>query len=111
MTNIVDDIVFQIAKHFNRIFPDVKEFYVFGASVDGQLHEDEDIEIAVVFDVEDKSKREQIWPVIGKIETKFDTTIELYPYTTETLKNDEEIYNEILSSSIAYNSMGVKINN
>lgn len=111
MADIVDDIVFQIAKHFNRIFSDVKEFYVFGSSVDGKLHEDDDVEIAVVFEVEDKAKREQIWPVIGKIETKFDATIELYPYTTETLKKDEEIYNEILSHSVAYNSMGIKINN
>jgi len=108
MTNKVDDIVFQIAKQFNRIFTDVKGFYVFGSSVDGQLHEDDDLEIAVIFEVEDKSKREQIWPIIGKIESQFNAAIELYPYTTETLKNDEEIYNEILNSAISYNSMGVK---
>ena len=44
--------------------------YLFGTFLDGKMHEGEDIELVAIFDIEDKSKREQIWPIIGKIENK-----------------------------------------
>ncbi len=108
MSYTVDEIIFQIAKGFNRVFFDVKGFYVFGVCVDGKIHEDEDIEVVALFDVEDKSKREQIWPIIGKIETQTGVSIDLYPYTQEELENDEDIYDEVKDFGVFYDSKGLK---
>lgn len=108
MTNSVDEVIFKISKNFNQIFDDFKGMYLFGVFLDGEEHEDEDIELAAIFDIEDKSKREQIWPIIGKIETEMNVCIDLYPYTEETFKKDEEIYEEVMEEGIFYNKFGKK---
>ena len=106
--NIVDEVIIKLSKGFNQIFDDFQGMYLFGACVDGNLHEDEDIELAAIFNVEDKSKREQIWPIIGKVETDMDVTIDLYPYTKESFKQDEDIYEEVMEECIFYNKKGIK---
>ena len=106
MVYSVDEVVFKLSKSFNQVFDDLKYMYVFGDSIDGKIHED--IEIAAIFDIEDKSKREQIWPIIGKIETEMDVCIDLYPYTEESFKKDEDIYNEIMEEGVYYNNKGIK---
>ena len=65
-------------------------------------------ELLAIFEIEDKSKREQIWPIIGKIETEMDVCIDLYPYTEESFKQDEEIYDEVMEEGIFYNEKGIK---
>ena len=84
----------------------LKACNLFGTFLDGKMHEGEDIELVAIFDIEDKSKREQIWPIIGKIETELDVCIDLYPYTPEAFKQDEEIYEEVMAEGVFYNSKG-----
>lgn len=108
MASIVDEVIFKLAKGFNQIFDDFQGMYLYGPSVDGNLHEDEDIELAAIFKIDDQSKRGQIWPVIGKIETDMDVCIDLYPFTEKTFKENEEIYEEAMKNGIFYNSKGIK---
>ncbi len=105
---LVDDVIFKLSKGFNQTFTDFQGIYLFGASIDGKIHEDEDIELAAIFDTEDKSKREQIWPIIGKIETEMNVCIDLYPYTPESFKQDEEIYEVVMEEGVFYNKFGQK---
>lgn len=111
MAKSVDEVISKIAFAFNRVFKDFKGLYLFGIHTDGELHEGEDIEFAALFDIEDKSKREQIWPIIGKIETELDVCIDLYPYTEESFKKDEEIYEEVMEEGIFYNNKGERVAN
>ena len=73
------------------------------------MHDGEDIELVAIFGTEDKSKREQIWPIIGKIETELDVCIDLYPYTPDSFKQDEEIYEEVMAKGVFYDSKGQRI--
>lgn len=107
MANSLNDVIFQIAKRFNRMFGDLKGFYLFGACVDGNIHEDEDIELVALFETEDKSKREKIWPIIGNIESEMKVSIDLYPYTEEEFKADEDLYELVMEEGIFYNKMGI----
>ena len=111
MAKSVDEVISKIAFAFNRVFKDFKGLYLFGIHTDGELHEGEDIEIAALFDIEDKSKREQIWPIVGKIETELDVCIDLYPYTEASFKKDEEIYEEVMEEGIFYNNKGERVTN
>ena len=104
--NSVDEVILKLSKAFNQIFDDYKGMYLFGLFLDGKMHEGEDIELVAIFDIEDKSKREQIWPIIGKIETELDVCIDLYPYTEASFKQDEEIYEEVMAEGVFYNSKG-----
>lgn len=104
----VNEVIRKISQGFNQIFDDYKGLYLFGASVDGEIHEDEDIELAAIFEIDDQSKRKQIWPVVGKVETDLDVCIDLYPFTEETLKQDEEVYSQIKEDGIFYNKKGMK---
>ena len=106
--NSVDEVILRLAKAFNRLFNDFKGMYLFGTFLDGKMHDGEDIELVAIFDVEDKSKREQIWPIIGKIETELDVCIDLYPYTPKSFKQDEEIYEEVMAEGIFYDNKGNK---
>ncbi len=108
MVNSVDTVITKLAKEFNKTFDDFRGIYLFGVFLDGDMHEDEDIELVALFDCEDKSKREQIWPIIGKIETEMNVCIDLYPYTEQQFKNDEDIYNEVMKEGVFYNKLGIK---
>ena len=102
----VDEVILKLTKAFNQVFDDFKGMYLFGMFLDGKMHDGEDIELAAIFEIEDKSKREQIWPMIGKIETELGVCIDLYPYTETSFKPDEEIYKEVMEEGIFYNSKG-----
>ena len=108
MGNSVDSVIFRLAKDFNKNFDDFQGIYLFGIFLDGEMHPDEDIELVAIFETEDKSKREQIWPIIGKIETEMNVCIDLYPYTKEEFKNDEDLYDEVMDEGIFYNKLGMK---
>ncbi len=100
----LDEIIVKLCTRFNRVFDDFKGMYAFGECVKGKL--DDDVELVALFDVEDKSKREQIWPIVGKIETEYDICIDLYPYTDESFKKDEYIYDQVMEEGIFYNNKG-----
>lgn len=106
MSNSVDQVIAKIAFAFNRIFNDFKGIYLFGVHTDGKLHEDEDIELAAIFDIEDKSKREQIWPIIGKIETEMDVCIDLYPYTEESFKKTKKFITRLWKKEFSITTKG-----
>lgn len=107
MSTKVQEVIKLLSAAFRKKFDDYKGMYLFGAYLDGREHEDEDIELVALFDVQDKSKREDIWPLVGKLETELGVCIDLYPYTEEEFKNDEELYDEVINEGIFYNSLGV----
>ena len=107
MSNKVHEVIKLLSGAFRRRFNDYKGLYLFGAYLDGQEHEDEDIEIVALFDNTDKAKRENIWPVIGKIETELNVSLDVYPYTEEEFKNDDVLYDEVISEGIFYNPLGI----
>lgn len=108
MSKKLDEVIKMLSNSLRKNFDDYKGLYLFGAYLDGEDHEDEDIEIAAIFETEDKSKREQIWPVIGKIETELEVCIDLYPYTKKSFEADEDIYKEVMAEGVFYNHLGVR---
>ena len=107
MTSQVHEVIKSLSNIFRRNFEDYKGLYLFGAFLDGKEHEDEDIEIVALFEIEDKSKRDRIWPMVGKVETELGVCIDLYPYTEELFKADEEIYNQVMEEGIFFNPLGI----
>lgn len=107
MASHVNEVIKRLSIAFKRTFDDYKGLYLFGSFLDGKEHEDEDIEIVALFESEDKSKREQIWPIVGKIETALDVSIDLYPYTQEQFEKDEDIYKEVMEEGLFFNPLGI----
>lgn len=106
VNQLAEKVVRHLCLAFSKKFDDFKGIYLFGAYLDNIVQDDEDIELVALFDIEDKAKREQIWPIVGKIETEFDVTIDLYPYTKDTFKKDEDIYSEVMEEGIFYSPSG-----
>lgn len=104
---ITDEVIKALCNAFRKNFNDFKGIYLFGQFLDGKNHEGEDIELVAIFETEDKSKREEIWRIIGKIETEMDVCIDLYPYTPDDFKNDEELYNEVMEEGKFYDILGI----
>ncbi len=107
MSGKVYEAIKLLSAAFRKKFDDYKGLYLFGAFLDGKEHEDEDIEIVALFDAQDKSKREEIWPIVGKIETELEVCIDLYPYTEDEFKKDEDLYNEVIEDGVFYNPLGI----
>jgi len=107
MTSPVHDVIKVLTSAFRKKFDDFKGVYLFGQFLDGKNHEDEDIEIVAIFETEDKAKREEIWPIVGKIETEMEVCIDLYPYTMEEFKQDEELYEEVMEEGIFFDALGI----
>ena len=104
MSNKIDEIITTLIKALKENFSDFKGLYLFGLYLDGKMHEDEDIELVAIFDNEqDKTKREEIWRVIGKVEEDFDIFIDLHPLTVQELKKDEELYQVVSEEGIFFN--------
>lgn len=101
---IAEEVIKVLSSRLKKQFSDFKGIYLFGQFLDGKDHEGEDIEMVAIFDAEDKSKREEIWPIVGKIETEMDVCIDLYPYTPEEFKNDEELYEIVQEEGVFYNA-------
>lgn len=106
MQKKVEEAITLLTQAFKAHFDDFKGIYLHGAFVDGKNHKDEDIELVAIFDVENKYKREMIWPIVGKVETDLDVFIDLNPTTVEDLKKDEELWNEILKRGIFFDALG-----
>ena len=102
------EIVKKISLSLRRRFNDYKGLYLFGIFLDGKEHPDEDIEIIALFENTDKAKRENFWPLIGKIETEYDVSIDLYPYTDEEFKNDDILYDEVIAEGIFFDPLGIE---
>ena len=103
---IAHEVIKILCGAFRKKFDDFKGIYLFGLFLDGKNHEGEDIELIALFDNEDKAKREEIWPIIGKVETEMNVCIDLYPYTQDEFKKDEEIYNEVMEEGIFFDTLG-----
>lgn len=102
MQKQVEDTINLLIKAFKEHFDDFHGIYLYGAFADGKSHKDEDIELVAIFDVENKSKREVIWPIVGKIETDLDVFIDLNPITMEELKKDEDLYEEVITHGVFF---------
>lgn len=102
MQKFVQDTIDALSKSFSEKFDDFQGLYLYGVFVDGKPHPGEDIEIAAVFDVENKFKREEIWPIVGKIETDLDVYIDLHPIAQEDLEKDEDFYDEVVNHGIFF---------
>lgn len=107
MTSPVHDVIKVLTSVLRKNFKDFKGLYLFGQFIDGKNHEGEDIEIVAIFEFEDKAKREEIWPLIGKIETDMNVCIDLYPYTMEDFKKDEDLYDEVMEEGIFFDTLGI----
>ena len=103
---IAHKVIKALCDAFRKKFNDFNGIYLFGQFLDGKDHEGEDIELIALFDNEDKAKREEIWPIIGKIETDMNVCIDLYPYTQDEFKKDEEIYDEVMDEGIFFDTLG-----
>lgn len=97
MQKYVEETISLLIKAFSERFDDFHGLYLHGLFTDGKSHPDEDIELVAIFDVENKFKRELIWPIVGKIETDLDVYIDLNPITMEELEKDEEFYDEVVN--------------
>ena len=104
MLKFVEDAIDLLNKAFSERFDDFHGLYLHGAFTDGKKHKDEDIELVAIFDMENKFKREMIWPIVGKIETDLDVFIDLHPITMEDLKKDEEFYDEVVNHGIFFDA-------
>lgn len=106
MQKKVEEVINLLCKALSKHFEDFHGLYLHGAFADGKNHKDEDIELVAIFDVEDKYKREIIWPIVGKIETELDVFIDLNPTTIADLKKDEDLYEEIMRRGIFFDMAG-----
>lgn len=105
MQKYVEEAINLLNKALSEHFDDFQGLYLHGLFTDGKNHKDEDIELVAIFDVENKYKREMIWPIVGKIETDLDVYIDLNPITMEELKKDEEFYDEVINHGIFFSSL------
>lgn len=100
----VEKAINLLLAELGKSFDDFHGIYLYGLFLDGKFHEDEDVELAAVFDSENKAKRELIWPIVGKIETESNVFIDLNPTTMAELKKDEKLYKNVVERGRFFNS-------
>lgn len=102
MQKEVEEAISLLIKAFNKKFDDFHGIYLHGLFADEKPHPGEDIELVAIFEIENKFKREDIWPIVGKIETDLNVFIDLHPITMEDLEKDEDFFDEVVNHGIYY---------
>jgi len=102
MQERVKEVIVLLLKALSEHFDDFSGLYLYGAFANETNQKDDDMEVVAIFDVENKYKREIIWPIVGKIETDLDVFIDLHPITMEELKKDEEFYDEVVNKGFFF---------
>ena len=95
-------VIKQLNKELSNQFSDFQGIYLYGLFADFKPHDEEDIELVGIFECENKEKREQIWPIVGKIETEFDVFIDFYPITKDELEKDQDFFEDVVIRGIFY---------
>ena len=108
MNSSAFDAIKLLSSSFRRKFDDFEGIYLFGLFTDGREHVDEDIEVVALFGSQSKEKREEIWRIVGKVETDMNVCLDLYPYTQDDFKQDEEVYDEVMKSGIFFDKLGIR---
>ena len=104
MKKYVEEAINLLNKAFSERFDDFHGLYLHGPFADGTDEKGDDIELVAIFDEENKTKREFIWPIVGKIETDLDVCIDLHPITMKDLKKDEDFHDEVVKQGIFFKS-------
>lgn len=102
MLKFVEETIDLLNKALSEKFDDFHGIYLYGTFANGSNRSDDDIELVAIFDVEDKHKRELIWPIVGKVETDLDVYVDLHPITMEELKKDEDFYDEVVNKGMFF---------
>lgn len=98
----VKEVIDLLSKALKEHFDDYHGMYLYGSFADGSATADDDIELVAIFDVEDKQKREIMWPIVGKIETDLNVYIDLHPLTMQEFKKDQDFYNEVTENGLFF---------
>lgn len=108
MQKEVEEAINLLIKAFKKHFDDFHGIYLYGIFTDDKEHQGEDIELVALFDAEDRSKREMIWPIVGKIETDLDIFIDLTPISQEEFKKNKDFYDEVTQTGVFFDGKGLK---
>jgi predicted nucleotidyltransferase len=79
----------------------IKKVYLFGSYVKGEVNEDSDIDLAIVFDVLSNSFDMQV--ELMKLRRNFDTRIEPHPFREVDFNMSNPFANEVLTSGFELN--------
>lgn len=107
MNKKVEDTINLLSSAFSEKFDDFHGLYLYGLFVDGKDHPGEDIELVAIFDLENKFKRELIWPIVGKIETDLNVYIDLHPMVMDELEKDEDFFEEVVHQGLFFKAQNV----
>lgn len=102
MKDKLEKIIKSLNQEMSEHFEDFQGSYLYGLFSDFKPHSQEDIELVGIFESENKEKREQIWPIVGKVETEYDVFIDFYPITREELEKDEDFFEDVVIRGFFY---------
>lgn len=92
-----------IIKYINLIktqFNDIKIVYLFGSYAKGKSTEDSDIDIALIFNELDDSKRFELQVQLMMLAAQIDTRIEPHPFSYDDFNSENPFVNEIKKTGI-----------
>ena len=96
----LERVIKSLKENLSNTFDDFQGMYLYGVHKDGKIHKNDDIEVVAIFDVENRYKREILWPIVGKIEIDNDVFIDLHPTTMSDLEKDEYLYDEAYKKGV-----------
>jgi len=98
----VEKIIKKLNNDLAKNFDDFDGIYFYGSRAGEINSSDSDIDIVAVFKEINRSKRMDIWGIIGKIEAEFDVFLDLHPMTKEELERNPIYYDQVVNKGIFY---------
>lgn len=95
-------IIQELCKLIKQQFPDLVGLYLYGSQVAGKPGKDSDIDVVAIFDEVNYEKNYELGGIIGDLLYKYDTYVDLHPYTLNQLKKNPIYYDEVVTKGIFY---------
>lgn len=95
-------VIKNLNKKLKETFIDFKGAYLYGSNAKGIATDDSDIDIVAIFENVDRTKRMEIWGIVGRIEAESDVFIDLHPMTMKDLERNAIYYEQVVNNGIFY---------
>lgn len=95
-------IINELNKLIKEQFPDLRGLYLYGSQVKGDAHKDSDIDIVAIFDETSYDKTDEIIEILCDLDYKYNTYIDLRPYTIKELQQNPYYYDEVINKGVYY---------
>lgn len=85
------------------MYSDFSGVYLYGSYANNTAVSDSDIDLIAIFaNSVERTRRMDLWDIVGKLEAEYDVIFDIHPMTLSELEKNSVYYNQVVNKGIFY---------